>query len=221
MAPSTHEQTRRDTPITAHSGTGSDSHQIPAQGADAFPDNSDPRWVTAIRRIFHVRMLQPAGMELPFEERRKRRLFSALVVPGIIILLVVGLFHLFSGNLLEGWLHVSGGLWLLSSILWLRIAIKGLPIYRINTILLGLLFLFLSAKGGIQGNKLLWMFSFPLIALYTLGIPEGLFWIAAVWLLNMAVLFLPLDSPWIHTYSLDFKIRFCVAYFLVVSMACI
>lgn len=168
-----------------------------------------------------MRMLQPAGLELTFEEWRKRRLFSALVVPGIVILLFFGLFHLFSGNLLEGWLDVFGGLWLLSTILWLRVATKGLPIYRINTILLGLLFLFLSAKGGIQGNKLLWMFSFPLIALYTLGIPEGLFWIVAAWVLNLAILFLPLDTPWIHTYALDFKIRFCVAYFLVVSMACI
>ncbi len=161
------------------------------------------------------------GMELPFEERRKRRLFSALTVPGIVILFVFGLYHLLTGNFLEGWLDMIGGLWLLSSILWLRIAIKGSSIYRINTILLGLLFLFLAAKGGLQGNKLLWMFSFPLIALYTLGIREGLLWIAAVLALNLGVLFFPLDTPWIHNYTLDFKIRFCVAYSLVVSMACI
>jgi hypothetical protein len=127
-----------------------------------------------MKGIFRVGMLQPTGLELPFEELRKRKLFAALIAPGTIIMLGFGLYHLVHGNILEGCLDTIGGLWLLSSILWLRRAKKGLPIYRINTTLLGLLFIYLAAKGGIEGNKLLWMFSFPLIALYTLGIPEGL-----------------------------------------------
>jgi signal transduction histidine kinase/ActR/RegA family two-component response regulator len=174
-----------------------------------------------MRWINRLRMLQPEGLELPFEERRKRRLFSALIAPGTVIMLGFGMYHLVHGNILEGFLDTIGGLWLLSSILWLRIVNKGQPIYRINTILLGLLFIYLAAKGGIEGNKLLWMFSFPLVALYTLGISEGLVGIVVVWAVTLGVLFLPLDVRWIHTYSLDFKIRFCVAYFLVVSMTCI
>jgi hypothetical protein len=118
MASPTSEQTRGDTRTTENPGIVTDSRQRPVQGANASLDNSDPRWMTAMRRIFHVRILQPTGWELPFEERRKRRLFSALVVPGIVILLVFGLVHLFSGNLLEGWLDLFGGLWLLSTILW-------------------------------------------------------------------------------------------------------
>jgi signal transduction histidine kinase/CheY-like chemotaxis protein len=174
-----------------------------------------------MKGIFRVGMLQPTGLELPFEELRKRKLFAALIAPGTIIMLGFGLYHLVHGNILEGCLDTIGGLWLLSSILWLRRAKKGLPIYRINTTLLGLLFIYLAAKGGIEGNKLLWMFSFPLIALYTLGIPEGLVWTVAVFALNLMVLFWPLDVPRMHTYPVDFKIRFCVAYVLVVSMACI
>jgi signal transduction histidine kinase/ActR/RegA family two-component response regulator len=174
-----------------------------------------------MKGIFRVGLLQPVGLELPFEELRKRKLFVALIAPGTVIMLGFGLYHLFTGEILEGSLDTIGGLWLLSSILWLRIAKKGQPIYRINTILLGLLFIYLAAKGGIEGNKLLWMFSFPLIALYTLGIPEGLVWIAAVFVLNLMVLFWPFNIPRVHIYSLDFKIRFCAAFAFVVSIACI
>jgi signal transduction histidine kinase/CheY-like chemotaxis protein len=177
--------------------------------------------LATIKRLFSLGMLQPAGLDLPFEETRKRKLFAALIVPGVVIMHSFGLYHLFYSNILEGCLDVIGGLWMLASILWLRKAKKGLPIYRTNTILLGLIFLFLAAKGGLGGNKLLWMFSFPLVALYTLGLPEGLVWILAVFAANLMILFLPLDTPWIHAYALDFKIRFCVAYILVVIMTCI
>jgi hypothetical protein len=161
MVPPANEQSPGDTGNHASSESHADFHPRFGQRADASRGIADPGWLAAIKRIFPVWRLQPSGLELPFDERRKRRLFSALIVPGMVILFVFGFFHLFTGNFLEGGLDVIGGLWLLSSILWLHVAIKGLPIYRINTILLGLLFLFLAAKGGIQSNKLLWMICRP------------------------------------------------------------
>ncbi len=159
----------------------------------------------------------PPGSELTFEEMRKRKLFAALIVPGIIILSTFGCFHLFHGNLLEGLLDLFACLWLLFSLLGLRMMKKGLVLYRINTTLLGLLFLFLAAKGGIEGNKLLWMFSYPMIAFYTLGIPEGLAWTGILFALCLGILFGPWDTHWVHAYSMDFKLRFGVAFALVAS----
>jgi signal transduction histidine kinase/CheY-like chemotaxis protein len=221
MAPPTKERSKREHHTAPASEIGEDLHRSPYPSADASQDGTASLRLATMKGFFRVGMLQPAGMELPFEELRKRKLFAALVAPGTIIMLGFGLYHLVHGNILEGWLDAIGGLWLLSSILWLRIAHKGVPIYRINTILLGLLFLYLAAKGGIEGNKILWLFSYPLVALYTLGIPEGLVWSVAEFALCLVVLFWPVDVPWVHTYALDFKIRFCAAYAFVVSIACI
>jgi signal transduction histidine kinase/CheY-like chemotaxis protein len=220
MASPTKERSKRE-PHTAPASEIGDLHRRPYPSADASQDGTASLRLATMKGFFRVGMLQPVGLELPFEELRKRKLFAALVAPGTIIMLGFGLYHLVHGNILEGWLDAIGGLWLLSSILWLRIAEKGVPIYRINTILLGLLFLYLAAKGGIEGNKILWLFSYPLIALYTLGIPEGLVWSVAEFALCLMVLFWPADVPWVHTYALDFKIRFCAAYAFVVSIACI
>ncbi|MEJ2153780.1 MAG: response regulator [Desulfobacteraceae bacterium] len=170
------------------------------------------------RKISPLEWVLPPGKELTFEEVRKRRLFAALIVPGIIILGTFGLYHLIHRNLLEGCLDLSASLWLVLSLFGLRMMNKGLVLYRINTTLLGLLFLFLATKGGIEGNKLLWMFSYPLIAFYTLGIPEGLAWTALVYFLCMGIIFWPWDTAWVHAYSLEFKIRFSVAFALVASL---
>ena len=160
----------------------------------------------------------PAGESLGFEEVRKRKLFAVLIVPGILILLSFGLHHLFNGIWLEGSLDLIACLWLITSLLALRLMKKGLVIYRINTALLGLLFLFLAAKGGTEGNKILWMFSYPLIAFYSLGIIEGLIWTTAIFALSLMLLFLPVSAQWVHGYSSEFKLRFCVAFLLVATM---
>jgi signal transduction histidine kinase len=174
--------------------------------------------LSADKSILPLEWVLPPGKELAFEEVRKRKLFAAFTIPGVIILITFGVYHLFQLNLLEGCLDLLASLWLMFGLLGLRLTQKGLVIYRINTILLGLLFLFLAAKGGIGGNKLLWMFSYPLIAFYTLGIVEGLAWTGSVYALCMGILFWPLPVQWLHAYSLEFKIRFGVAFALVASM---
>ena len=174
--------------------------------------------VQALRNIFSLEWVLPPGKELGFEEARKRKIFAALVVPGSTIPLIFGLHHLFGGNLLEGVLDLIGCLWLVTSLLGLRMINKVLAIYRVNTIILGLLFLFLTTKGGTEGHKLLWMFSYPLIAFYTLGLVEGLIFTTAIFALSLGILFIPVDGLSVHTYSMEFRIRYCVAFVFVTTM---
>jgi len=181
-------------------------------------NESNQDTVSTVRSIFPLDWVLPPGKELTFEEVRKRKLFAALIIPGVIIPITFGFHHLFHHNHLEGFLDLLVSLWMIYSLLGLRMTDKGMVIYRINTTLLGLLFLFLTAKGGMGGNKLLWMFSYPPIAFYSLGIVEGLVWTGAVFALCLGILFGPLDSHWVHTYGLEFKIRFSVAFALVASM---
>ncbi len=192
--------------------------QQPVAADNPTENRSDPDTTLAVRSSFPMGWVLPPGKEMTFEEVRKRKLFAALIVPGIIIMAAFGSFHLYHHNFLEGYLDLLASLWLILSFLGLRLTNKGLVIYRINTTLLGLLFLFLAAKGGVEGNKLLWVFSYPLIAFYTLGIPEGLIWTGVVFILCFVMLFSPLAQDWVHAYSLEFKIRFSVAFILVACM---
>jgi signal transduction histidine kinase len=196
-----------------------DSLLHPAPSDALSGQGSTHSWLAAVRSFFSRKLVLPPGETLSFEEMYKRKLLFNPIIPGIIILLSFGLYNLLSNNFLEGCLDLIASLWLAFCVLYLRQRAEGLVIYRINTILLGLLFLFLVAKGGAGGHKVFWIFSFPLIAFYTLGIREGLFWTSIVYAFILAILFLPVDAQWVYGYHLEFKIRFCVAFFLVASLS--
>lgn len=155
---------------------------------------------------------------LGFEERRKRKLFAVLIVPGVGILLSFGVHHLLRREVLEGLLDLAAGIWLIASLVAFRFLEKGLIVYRLNTGVLALLFVFLAAKGGVHGNKLMWAFSFPLVAFYTLGKAEGLVWTAGVLALIAGVLHAPVGVFTHHEYPGELRIRFYVAFFLVASL---
>jgi len=157
--------------------------------------------------------------DLDFEETRKRRLFAVLILPGICILLSFAIYHLSHGTVVEGIFDLAAGVWLLLTLVAFRVMKHGLKLYRLNAAVLGCLFLFLSIKGGVHGNKLMWSFSFPLITSYTLGRKEGLILTAILYVLTISVLYLPLDFVRVYAYAPEFKIRFCVAFFLVGSLA--
>lgn len=187
---------------------------------DTSPGGGSPhgRKASALK-FFSQKWVLPPGETLSFEEIYKRKLFANLIVPGIAILLTFGLHHLFYSQFLEGSLDVVASLWLIFSLIWLRQMKKGLVIYRVNATLLGLLFLFLVIKGGYGGNKIFWVFSFPLIAFYTLGMFEGLLWTTTIFTGILGILFLPLNLRWVYSYNFEFKIRFCVAFFLVAALS--
>jgi signal transduction histidine kinase/CheY-like chemotaxis protein len=156
---------------------------------------------------------------LAFEETRKRRLFAVLIVPGIAVLLAFAVHHLVRGSVVEGLLDLAAGCWLAASLVAFRFLDRGLVVYRANAAVLGALFVFLAAKGGVDGNKLLWAFSFPLIAFYTLGRAEGIAWTAGLLALLAAVFHAPQALVAHHDYPPEYRIRFYVAFFLVSSLA--
>lgn len=169
------------------------------------------RWLIAWEHIIN----RPG---LDFEETRKRRLFTILILPGIFILLTFAVYHLSHGTIVEGIFDLATCIWLLFTLVAFRLIENGAIIYRMNALLLGSLFLFLSIKGGVQGNKLMWAFSYPPIALYTLGKKEGLIFTAVLYILIIGFLYLPVNLVPVSSYEPEFKIRFCVAFFLVGSL---
>ncbi|MGD9367209.1 MAG: hypothetical protein PVH87_16035, partial [Desulfobacteraceae bacterium] len=155
--------------------------------------------------------------DLDFEETRKRRLFTILVLPGILMLFSFGIYHLAIGEVIEGLFDLVACTWLVLTLAVFRVVKNGVYIYRFNAVLLGSLFLFLAVQGGTHGYKILWAFSYPLIALYTLGKKEGLISTAVLYLLAIGIIYLPQDFVQVYTYAPEFKFRFCVVFFLVAS----
>jgi len=151
---------------------------------------------------------------LPFEEIRKRRLFAVLLVPGTGIMFSFGLSHLLHQNYAEGLLDCIYGLWLAASLALFRFVKRGQALYRLNAAFLGLVFVLLAVKRGVAGNRMMWAFSFPLIAFYTLGKLEGLAWTSGILGVLVAVMYAPSRVP-AYAYAPEFKLRFCAAFFLV------
>jgi signal transduction histidine kinase len=188
--------------LTAETQPMADHHDRHASG-------SRP-WIAAWERL----VTRP---DLDFEETRKRRLFAILILPGIIILFAFGFYHLSHDTLAEGIFDLGAGAWLVFTLVCFRVIRDGINLYRVNAALLGGLFLFLSIKGGVHGIKIMWAFSFPLIAFYTLGKKEGLISTAVLCVLTIGVLYVHLDLVPVYAYAPEFKIRFCVAFFLVTA----
>ena len=86
---------------------------------------SNRGWAAAFKTSRLLAMVVPRGVENDFEEVRKRKLFATLIVPGVIILLTFGSNHLLNGNLVEGCLDLSGGLWLICSLVCLRLMTRN------------------------------------------------------------------------------------------------
>lgn len=194
----------------AHSGPPPAEAPIPAKLGNPKP--------SAIRRWFRIWEQFIGGADLDFEEVHKRKLFVILILPGIGILFSFAGDHLSHANLLEGLFDLMAGMWLVLTLVAFRLVRNGVKIYRINAALIGCLFLFLSIKGGVQGTKLVWPFSFPLIAFYTLGRREGLISTLLLYSLLISILYLPWNFLQVYAYTPEFKLRFCIAFFLVGSL---
>lgn len=173
------------------------------------------RHASGIRHWLAVAKHLVSCPDLDFEEARKRKLFAILTIPGIAILFAFAWHHLSHASLAEGLSDMAAGIWLILTLIAFRLMRSARLVYRANSILIGCLFVYLAIKGGVHGNKLMWAFSFPLIAFYTLGRKEGLLATAILYALIIGILYLPLDFLQVHVYAEESKIRFCGAFFLV------
>lgn len=149
------------------------------------------------------------------DEKLRFQHYSIFSIVGIPVMMLFGWLHLMKGNylLFSFILLVAMGL----SVGWflLRRIIHGKIVCRINTMLFGLLLVYALVAGGEGGSKSLWLFVFPLVSFFLLGIKEGIIWSSAL-LLIVGILFInPFGSFTVYPYSNGFKMRFVIIYFSV------
>lgn len=69
--------------------------------------------------------------------------------------------------------------------------------------------------GGEGGSKILWTYTFPLIAFFLFGKGEGLFWSAIILFVTLLAFWGPLQGLTDYAYAPQFKIRFITTYLIV------
>ena len=144
-------------------------------------------------------------------------LFISLL--GTAVLLPLAAVAFTEGNRLLALLDVTLALILIFNLLHLRIYRNYLLTIYSGTFFTGLLFVFALATGGVGQTGFMWYFTFPLISCYLLGsrgaiVANGLLLIPA-----LLVFFSPGLPPFFAAYSVDFKIRFLPAFFVVFTFS--
>lgn len=151
------------------------------------------------------------------EAKTRYRLFTVFLFLGIPTMAVFGAYNLLEANYLLCSLIFTSATGLLGG--WYLLGRSGRRevIYRINTFLFGLLLVYMLIFGGEDGSKILWMYTFPLIAFFLLGKNEGLLWNGGISAVSLALFLHPPAWPRMYPYDIQFKIRF-LASFVIVSV---
>jgi len=149
------------------------------------------------------------------EEKNRLQHYAVFLSLGIPTMMIYGLVNLFRGNFLLCLLILSSGSGLVAGLLILRKLNDGRIVYRINCILFGSLITYMMILGGEGGSKILWSYTFPLIAFFLFGKGEGLFWSAIILVMALLSFWGPLQSLTGFAYAPQYKIRFITTYLIV------
>jgi PAS domain S-box-containing protein len=175
--------------------------------------------VNPIYRFFHllwgnlVSYIDKAPISA--EEKNRLQQYTVFISLGIPTMAVYGLIHLnrhrylLSGAIFASCAGLCAGWYLL------RHLKNGRIVYRINAILFGFLIVAMVVIGGEGGSKILWMYTFPLIAFFLLGKIEGLIWTVGLGGLAMISFWLPLPYVERYPYPSAFISRFLITYAIV------
>jgi PAS domain S-box-containing protein len=135
---------------------------------------------------------------------------------GITNLIIFGSMALAGHKFLLGFMDISVGLLLLGNIAYLRTSGNIDLVCGFGITLVGVLFVYLFATGGVKNTGHVWLFTFPLLAAFLLGNRKGL--IASGILIFTALIFslcLSKFIPVMTVYSVDFLARFTLSFIVV------
>lgn len=92
-------------------------------------------------------------------------------------------------------------------------------VYRANSAVFSSLLVYLVFVGGDAGSKILWTYTFPLIAFFLMGKREGGVWVAVVFGLSAAGVLGVLPGGRGFAYPPDFQARYLVTMAIVIALA--
>ena len=176
------------------------------------------KWVLAGLRLpesFFGALTNTNSLNSASDSQNRLRYYTLLVLLMLPVVLGYGLEAIIEAHYLLAGCILAMGVSLIVSWLILRRWNNGLIIYRFNAVVFALLLFYLAVIGGSGGSKILWMYTYPLIAFFLFGKMEGFCWSLAVFVAAAVILLLPV--PWVPVFNYDpeFKARFFSTYLIV------
>ncbi len=174
-------------------------------------------WKTSIIDLF---IPPDVRRRLDPEEGYRRQLYVLQILLGVAILTAMALLHFRRGDVVEGLVDIVGAGFGTVCLVKVRNLDQGLPYYRANIIFYGLMIIY---YGTVIENdfRIGWVYSFPLIALFMVGLKEGLVYTAIVFTAWMVMFQMPADVVGAGGYGAGVRMRFVVSFGLVLAWTCV
>lgn len=155
------------------------------------------------------------------EIHRKRILINALIFPGMIATLALGILAMVEGDMLLGIFDFVICLCLLGLNFFLRLTGNTTASIWTGLVLLFVFFIFLTADGGIENTAILWILSFPMLTVFLLGTKKGVA-LSLLFLLAVFLIFIFKDASFIRSrYPIVFQIRISTVYAIICILSVI
>jgi len=138
---------------------------------------------------------------------------------GTLLLSVMGLLALLQNALLLGIADLIVACLLATLLIYLHRTGQELAVSRIGISILLFFFCYLFTIGGVKTTSFMWLYTFPLLSLYLLGIRHGIITSSLLFLFCTFFLIFGLLVAGPKVYSLDFALRFIPSFLLVCVLA--
>lgn len=149
------------------------------------------------------------------DERLRLQHYTVFLALGAPTMLTFAIFSMVRGEMQLGASVASCVAGLFLGWALIRHGLKPVVIFRLNGALFAGLLVYLAAVGGEQGSKILWSYSFPLIAFFLFGRREGWFWVATTVFLQALILLGLLPLEWTFPYDPEFQLRYLITILFV------
>lgn len=150
------------------------------------------------------------------DKKRKRLFFYFLAVFGLLAAVGFSIIDYLEGDSVELFINIVNGTVIVTGLLALKKYDADVCVYRVGFTLIGASFLYLVTIGAGDGTVLYWLFIIPLLFLFFLGKPEGL-WGSILFFIVLCFLLINPLSFEIYTYDFGTSLRFLTIFgFLVV-----
>lgn len=151
------------------------------------------------------------------EPLRKIILMNVVCMTGIVFLIPMGVLAFVQKNVALGCFDLIVAGILIFNLVYLRITGNYNLISYIGMVTAMTLFAYLLVTGGVNNTAYVWYYTFPLFAMFLLGITKGT--IASIIMLVVAIAFFIIEPPgnFFTTYPFDLKMRFIPSFMVVLA----
>lgn len=167
-------------------------------------------------RLFHFRGIRE---DCDSETLRKVVLLYVFLSLGFLLLFVMGIIAFVQDAVLLGLADFITAALIFALLLYLYKSGDEPTVSRVGVFGIGLFFCILFFIGGVNATAFMWLYTFPLLSLYLLGLRQGIATSLLLFAFCAGVLAIDLSSDWINVYSRDFAIRFIPTYLVVCILA--